>query len=191
MQPSEAYHYITRSKKRTRVLCHMDQPLTARQIAGKVGLSFDACRETVRDLALAGLVRCLNESARRSRLYWLTGGGMACQRQVCQFLGRAVPGHFYPAVDWNLFGWTCYSHRATIIKTLSQPLQPADIKRKARARQSSLRMSANNVRDVMRLFLAHGIVRAIQRKKRAHRMYELSETGLQFQELLRRAEVPA
>ena len=191
MQPSEAYHYITRSKKRTRVLCYLDQPLTARQIARKIGLSFDACRETVRDLALAGLVRCLNESARRSRLYWLTRAGMVCQRRVCQYLGRAVPEYFFPDVDWNLYGWICYSHREIIIKTLSQPMQPADIKRKARTRQSSLRMSANNVRDVMRLFLTHGIVRSIRRKKRAHRRYELSETGLVFQELLGRAEVPA
>ncbi len=49
-------------------------------------------------------------------------------------------------------------------------------------------MSANNVRDVMRLFLAHDIVRPVRIRRKAHLHYELTETGQKLRQLLLAAE---
>ena len=167
----------------------MDQPLTARQLSRKTGLSFDICRDVIPQLAAHGLVRCLNDSARRGRLYWLTKLGKSVQQKLSHGLGRAPPQHHVPAIDWHLYGRVCFSHRSAIIKALVEPMQPATIKRKAYARDPFLRMSANNTRDVMRLFVACGIARPVRFHKKSHLRYELTDVGLQIQELLRRVEV--
>ncbi len=190
MQLSEAYRHIHHSERRQRVLKSLSQPLTAKQIARKTGLRFDSCRDAVRELAKLGLIHCINETARRSRLYWLTKPGQACQRRLASLSGDMALAHHVPVIDWALYGWVCYSHRSVILKTLTEPMQPADIKRKARSREAGLRMSANNVRDIIRVFRVRGIVRPVRIRKKAHLRYELTPAGLQFQELLRRAEVP-
>ena len=82
----------------------------------------------------------------------------------------------------------CYSHRAAIIKTLAQPLQPATIKREAKSQISGLRMSANNVRDVIRLFRKRGVVRPLQIKGEHHPRYKLIELGRQLRVLLLHAD---
>ncbi len=99
-----------------------------------------------------------------------------------------LPPYSLPDMDWELYGWLCYSHRSIILKTLSEPLQPADIKRKARARHPSLAMSAGNVRDVIHLFQMRGLVRPARIRKRKHLRYELTELGLHCQQLLKQAE---
>ncbi len=72
---------------------------------------------------------------------------------------------------------------------MTEPLQPSIIKRRARLMNPDLRMSANNVRDVMRLLLAWGVTKPIQIKRKAHLRYELTEQGLVYQRLLQQAEV--
>ncbi len=162
--------------------------MTARQLARRTGLSFDACRDVVLSLAKQGFLCCLNDQARRSRLYWLTQRGKTCQRQLSDAQGMMLPPYSLPIMDWELYGWVCYSHRSIILKTLSESLQPADIKRKARARHPSLAMSAGNVRDVIHLFQERGLVRPLQHRKRKHLRYELTELGLRCQRLLTQAE---
>ena len=169
----------------------MNQPLTAQQLSRKTGLSFDVCRDVIPQLAARGLVRCLNDNARRGRLYWLTKLGEACQPGFLEQLGKKPLEHFVPDVGWDLYGWVCFNHRSAIIKVLTEPMQPATIKRKARARDSTLRMSANNVRNIIRLFKARGIVHPVRVRKKAHLRYELTELGKRFQELLWRAEALA
>ena len=60
---------------------------------------------------------------------------------------------------------------------------------RARTHNPGIRMSANNVRDVIRLFVSKGVVRPITAKRRSHRRYELSEVGKQLRLLLLEAEV--
>lgn len=95
-----------------------------------------------------------------------------------------------PDIDWSLYGSVCYRHREAIIKILSEPLQPSEIKRRARIRFAGIRMSANNVRDVMRIFVRQGIVRKIYVKRQRHPRYELTEQSRVFRDLLLQAEVP-
>ena len=188
MQLSEAYHHINNSERRKHVIEALSQPLTALHLARKTGLSFDSCRDVVCELAGVGLLRCLNPEATRSRLYWLTPLGVACQRRILSTSGLCPRRHGFPRVDWSLYGWVCFSHRAAIIKTLTRPLQPSEIKRKARSHDPGLRMSANNVRDVIRLFVARGIVVPVPVPRKAHVCYRLTDTGEQLRILLLSAE---
>ncbi len=164
------------------------QPLTAKQLAKRIGLTFDECREVVRRLSSHGFLECLNPRARRSRVYWLTKLGANFQKKLALENEQPAIDQFAPEIDWELYGWVCYSHRATIIKTLTEPIQPAALKRKARQHDHSIRMSGNNCRDIMREFRKRGIVRPIQIRKKAHLRYELTDQGKLFQQLLWQAE---
>jgi len=190
VQVSEACKYIQQDENRKRVLLSFTQPLTAKQLAHRTGIPFDACRDLVRKLRSAGLIACLNTGARRSRLYWLTELSRAAILSLDTQAGRPPRSFELPNIDWSLYGWICYSHRAAILKTLAMPLQPAAIKRRARSQIPDLRMSANNVRDVIRLFVAKGIVEAVRQRKRVFPAYQPTATGQALRELLLRAEVP-
>ena len=141
-------------------------------------------------LALCGLVKCLNPYATRSRLYWLTPAGILCQKKLSK--DKTLPNivKYLPDIDWELYGWICYNHRAAIIRALTEPMQPATIKRRAKQQNPKLKMSANNVRDVMKLFLQKEIVKPVKVKKKTHLRYELTELGCRIQGLLSWAEVP-
>ena len=183
MQPSGAYTKSPHEEERRRVLTCLIQPMTATQLSRLTGLDLDHTMFVVRRLVKVQFLTCLNPQARRSRLYWLTGRGAAYCRRFCS--GRC---DHQPSIDWDLYGWVCYSHRAAILKTLAGPLQPCEIKRKARFDNPSLRMSANNVRDVIRLFVGKDIVRTVPGKRRAHPRYELTTLGDTLRSLLLRAE---
>ena len=49
-------------------------------------------------------------------------------------------------------------------------------------------MSANNVRDVIRFFLANEIVERVRERRRFHPLYQLSSEGKVYQRLLARAK---
>ncbi len=183
----EAYQWLVQSERRKQVVRQFTQPLTAKHLSQRTDLSRDACSHLLWELAIYGLVRCLNEHARRSRVYWLTYLGLGCQHKLYELLHTRPPKHHVPMVDWHLYGWVCFSHREAIIKALLYPMQPSAIKRRARLQNFELRMSANNVRDVIRLFLAKDIVRPVHRRRNAHPLYELTDVGIDVQRLLYRA----
>ncbi len=176
--------WIDASPRRKTVLHGLAQPLTATQLAKPTGLTRAACSRVLSDLAHRGLARCLSPAARRSRVYGLTRAGKALRSHYVSDAPRRVQG----PIDWPLFGWVCFRHRAAIVRALSSPMQPAEIKRRARSLDRSLRVSAGNVRDVVKLFLRRGIVSAVSLRKRAHPRYELTPVGQQLRELLISAE---
>ena len=188
MEITECMEWIDRSERRIRVLEQFTQPLTATQLAGRISMTQSQCSHTLSELELCGLIRCLNEPARASRLFGLTALGQLCHRRVRQRNSQALIQHESEHRDWRLYGWVCFRHRAVVIKTLTEPLQPSEIKRRARRNQDSLRMSAGNVRDVIRLFLRRGIVQAVWEKRRAHARYALTDVGLSLRSLLVSAE---
>lgn len=134
------------------------------------------------------LVSCLNPSARRSRLYWLSRHGRSVQRRM-RGDARWRPSDF-PTSDWELYGWTCYSHRSAIIKAMAQPLHAAAIRRKASANDPALHLSSNNARDALYLLLDRGVVRRVIREGEPHPLYELTDAGKSCRDLLLRAEAP-
>lgn len=167
---------------------NLTQPLTVKQLAGRTSIAEESIGYVVTELRSNGLVHCLNEKARRSRLYWLTELGGKCQRFLCQEKGIPQVERTFSKVDWDIYGSVCFNQRAAIIKSLTAPQQPADIKRKALSQNPDLKMSANNVRDIIKIFLKENIVQPVTYKKKAHPSYELTETGIEFQNLLRKAE---
>ena len=67
-------------------------------------------------------------------------------------------------------------------------MQPTTIKRRAKQQDQKIKMSANNVRDVIRLFLQKEIVKPVKVRKKAHLRYELTESGKQLRQLLAQAK---
>lgn len=166
---------------RQRICRLVTQPMTAGQLSGRLGRSLARCCKALRGLKSHKIVRCLNPAALRNRVFWFTP------------LGKKLRGHLgeqehspcdLPRVDWKLYAKVCFSHRSRIIQALTSPMQPSKIKRKAALLFPGLRMSANNVRDVIRYLVAHGIVRPVKVKKRVHPAYELTEVGQQMRRLL-------
>jgi hypothetical protein len=190
MKRREAYEWTQKSEKRKLVLLNLKQPMTALQLSKKTELSLDQCSLLLGQLTLCGLMKCLNPTAKRSRLYWLTPIGILCQKKLTKDKTLPDIAKNLPDINWELYGWLCYNHRTAIIKALTEPMQPATIKRKAKQHDSKIRMSANNVRDVMKLFLKKGIVEPVKVGKRAHLRYELSELGCKLQRLLSQVELP-
>ena len=144
----------------------LKQPMTARQLGFNLGMNLDSCSYALWELKVYELVSCLNESTRRSRLYWLTELGQTCQRKLFEEKGLPLPRYDFPQVDWDLYGWICYSHRAAVVKALEGEMQPAAIKRRARFQDPGLKMSA--------------------KRGKAHPHYELTELGKTFQNLVLR-----
>ena len=123
-------------------------------------------------------------------MHWLTKSGLAAQRKVRASQGVAPITSHLPDIDWALYGWVSYRHRAAILKVLTQPLQPPAVKRRVRSKDSNARMSDNNVRGVLYLFVAKGIARKLHVKRKSHRPYELTEIGQMLRQLLVQAETP-
>jgi len=184
MKFEEIKNWLRQGERRRQVIIKLKQPMTALQLSKHTGMPLDCCSYVLNELSLYKLLKCMNPQSKRSRLYWLTNMGRQCQKELLK--ENDLPGIAYdfPNVDWELYGWICYSHRAAIIRALTEPLQPAAIKRRAKLRNPDLKMSANNVRDVIKLFLQKGIVEPVKDRKKAHLKYELTELGEKLQNLL-------
>jgi len=188
---SNVYEWIKKEESRGKTLMVMNQPLTAKQIARKTGIPMDTCSYTIAKLTARGLLACLNPEARNSRLYWITEPGRQCRKQLHQDKNLPYKEYDLPSVDWSLYGWLCYSHRATVIRFLTEPKQPSAIKRTLRIYKPNVKISANNIRDVVRLFLEKGIVQKVFVRKKTHPRYELTEMGHKLRQLLIQSEMTA
>ncbi|OHB49719.1 MAG: hypothetical protein A2Y10_06055 [Planctomycetes bacterium GWF2_41_51] len=189
MKQKQVVEWLEKSENRKSIITHLKQPMTALQLTKYTGLSLDQCSMLLGQLTLCRLVKCLNPTAKRSRLYWLTPIGILCQRKLRNDKNLPSIAKNLPDTDWELYGWLCYSHRAAIIRTLTEPMQPATIKRKAVQQNPQMKMSANNVRDVIKLFLQKGLVRKVIAKRKVHPKYELTQQGIQLKNILTEAGV--
>ena len=188
MQTGKVYEWINEKESRRKILMTMKQPLTGKQIGKRTGIPMDTCSYVVAKLVDKGLLICINQEARSSRLYWFTDLGAKCCRMLHQDLGLLYEEYDLSGIDWSLYGWICFSHRSIVVKTLVVPMQPSEIKRAIRKRNVNAKISANNIRDIMRLLLNKGIVQQIFYRKKAHPRYELTELGKQFREILIQSE---
>ena len=169
-----------------KVVQAITQPMTATQLSRRLGVSANRCSKALVQLRSQKLVKCLNPKATRSRLFCLTKTGIHCRQEMD--IENHV-SHDVPAINWEVYATLCFSHRSEVMKTLSISMQPSEIKRRATFRTPGLKMSANNVRDVIRYLKSNGIVFPVKQAKKAHPRYQLTETGLQMRQLLLQAEV--
>ena len=184
MEFNEVYSWLIQSENRKKIIVDFNQPLTATHIARRTDIALNACLHFLWGLTLYDILYCLNKGCRYNKLYWLTELGRACQRKLRESLALKQVMYCFPKINWNLFSSVCYSHRSAVIKAISRPLQAAEIKRKALSQNPKLRMSANNVRDVVQYLLSQGIVQKVKIGRRSHPRYELTELGEQLKELL-------
>jgi len=184
MEIKNVYEWIKMQQDRKRTLLVMKLPLTAKQIGSKFRMNSAICSRTLNDFTVRGLAKCLNPKARNSRLYHLTDLGKQCQQLLRKELNLPEENIEIPDTDWGLYGWMCFSHRSAVIKSITEPMQPSNMKRQIRRRNPDAKISANNIRDIIRLFEEKGVVQKVFVKKKAHPRYELTETGKQLQKIL-------
>lgn len=159
------------------------QPRTVRQLAEQLEVERDTCSERLRSARRRGLVVCVNAESPRTRVYALTGEG---HRRLAG--ADVIPLGEGRMDDWRDFAFVSSRHRSAVIKAMEGPMQAAAIKRRARYLDPGVRMSANNVRDVLRVLLRRRLVRVAWVRRRAHPHFELTALGCRLQHLLRRAD---
>jgi hypothetical protein len=186
MQTSNNQEWLEAEGGRRVVLTAMTQPMTVKQISKRARIDPDTCSHILGKITVRDMAICLNPNARSARVYAVTQIGREYQEylQPNLYEGREP----LPDADWEVYAWLCFRHRRAIIGILTEPMQPSEIKRKLRFKMPELRISANNVRDVIRLFLNKGLVRKVFVRKKAHARYELTELGYLYRNLLLRAE---
>ena len=184
MENKTVYPFAIDGPKERKVLLAFNQPLTAKQAAAKIGIPEDTCGYLVGKLAKSGILTCLNPAAGNSRLYRLTDLGKKYQMELFVQSNLPYTEYVLPDIDWQLYGWICFNHRSAVIKTLTTPMQPSKIKQILRIQKPNLKISANNIRDVIRLFLDKKIVRSVKIKNKGHLRYELTDLGRTLRRLL-------
>lgn len=185
---SNVHKWIKKEGNRRKILMTIAQPLTGKQIGRRTGIPMDTCSYVVGKLVTRGLLTCLNPKARNSRLYWLTDLGRQCYKLLYQDSGLTCEEYDLPRIDWALYGSICFSHRSIVMRMLTKPMQPSEIKRAIRKRRAGMKISANNVRDVIKLLLEKGIVQKVYARKKAHPRYKLTDSGNQLREVLMQSE---
>lgn len=162
--------------------------MTAKQLSKKTAITKERCSYILSKFAALQLCVCLNPKAVNSRLYWITSQGKEIQTQLQKELNLPQNDICVHSVNWDLYGWVCYNHRSVVLRVLTEPMQPSEIRRRIRHKYPKAKISANNVRDIIHLFEKQGLVQKVFFRKKAHPRYKLTETGLQLQKLLNQAE---
>jgi predicted transcriptional regulator len=188
MTYTHVYPWIKKEKHRIELLIAVMQPMTARQISRKTGIPKDTCSHIVAQCSTRGLLTCLNPQQRNSRLYALTASGRTIRKHLCQDTNLPYKEYDLPDIDWSLYGSMCFRHRSAVVRTLSGPMQSSEIKRVLRIHQSSIKINANNIRDIIKLLLSWDVVKSVKVGRKVHLYYELTELGIQLQRLLRQAQ---
>src|SRR6185295_12826393 len=124
------FAWLQRSECRTQIVVKLMQPMTAKQLSSLTGIRIGVCSIHLRKLGSKGVTCCLNDNARRSRLYFLTERGIRHQRRLRKQIGLPTLAHDSCNVNWGTYGWLCYGHRTAIIKAMNEPMQPAMIRRR-------------------------------------------------------------
>ncbi len=169
-------------RNRIALLQGISQPRSVSQLASHLAMKRDRCSQMMRRARKTGLVVCVNSQSSRTRVYAPTAEGLMVLHS------QALPLASGPMDDWRDFAFVASSHRRAVVLAMEGPMQAAAIKRRARYLDPTVRMSANNVRDVLGALLTQDIVREVWLRKRAHRRFELTAKGIRLQEQLRRAE---
>jgi len=185
---TENKNQLKTEKIESKLLLVFTQPATAKQISKKTGIPVNTCSYIIGKFAKDGILTCLNPNASGSRLYWLTESGILQKKKLSQKLNIKYAEPNLPNIDWQLYGWVCFSHRSMVIKVLTSAMQPAKVKRILMLQRINARISASNIRDVMQLLLSKKIVKPVKVKKQAYLRYELTELGNKLRQLLLRAE---
>jgi hypothetical protein len=106
----------------------MQQPVTIKQWSHMSGIVFEQCRQIIIAARNQGLVKCINPTARRHRVYFFTFDGLKAQKEVRHKRGFHEVVYDLPELDWVLYGECCFPHRAAVIKAIREPMQSCTIR---------------------------------------------------------------
>ena len=184
MKHANVGQWLLKGKRRQKLLQQLSQPMTANQLYKKMQISRRDCSDVISDMCKKGILNCFNPDARRSRLYGLSNNGIYWRRII---FPNAETYNVPADVDWNLYGYVCYNHRKAVILALDRMKKPSGIKRHLRFIAPDIRISANNVRNIISELLSQNIVQPIDTGN-AYPEYKLTDIGKKFQQLFRRAD---
>ncbi|MEN6384055.1 MAG: hypothetical protein ABFD79_02545 [Phycisphaerales bacterium] len=184
MEDRKVYQPKSENQNERKIILALNQPLTAKQIAAKTGIPKDTCSHQMAKFVRNHLAICLNPIAGNTRVYWLTENGQKFREELCMESNLRHTDFILPNLNWELYGWICFNQRSVVLRALTEPMQPSQIRRRIKNRFASTKITSNNIRDVIRLLEKQGVVQKVFVGKRIRPKYELTETGLQFQKLL-------
>lgn len=188
MKQQEAIAWLRKEGLREKIFCSIRQPLTATQLAKRLNIEKRVVSHHFRILSKYQLLTCLNPESSKGRLYWFSELGTRCHKKVMQSKARSRVSYELPEIDWILYASTCFEHRSPIIKAMEVPVSVSDIRRILVRRYSRIRISVNNIHDILQVFEAKGLVKRVLIRKRKRARYVLTETGEKFRELHVEAE---
>jgi len=199
MKKRGAWKWVAEKARTQKVILALDHPSTSSQLAKHVGDKPERTSRILRRMVAESLAECLNPNAQSSRIYGLTDLGHWCRKRLVQQRDdktkvrpiSGLPTEILPistGFDWELLGWVSFRHRAAVIKALVGPMQAVSIRRKAVQHNPALRMSANNVREVLRCLLERDVVERIEVPNSVYPHFELTPVGKQLQAYLWRTE---
>ena len=155
--------WLNLSDCRKKILVNLKLPMTVKQLSVITGIRREYCSEILRELYKSCLVYRLG-----GRFYFLTSKGKQYQKKILNCSGLDFDIKSISEVDWELYGKICYKNRSAVIQILSEPLQPVEIKWNIKKLYPDTKISANNVRDIVKLLLRNKIVKSVKRKKKSH-----------------------
>jgi len=183
---SEAYRWLACSKRRRLVVASLIQPMTAAQLSKFTRLAFSGACEVFGQLRKHAFVQCLNVGAVMARVHGLTAKGLGARSLLFQEGGIPESEYLQPDINWDLYGRVCTVNRGIVVLTLTRPMQPCQIKRRALVRFPHNKMTNSNVRGVVRELRETGIVEQVWGNGTRFPQYQLTPTGHAFQALLAR-----
>jgi len=166
----------------------MNQPLTSTQLNRKTGIPGDTCSYILAECQARGICLCLNAEASSSRLYYLTKLGLKLRQRLTGNHGTDQVD--LDSVDWDLYSWACFRHRSAVVKTLTELMPPPMIRKHLMLKNTNLKISRNNITDILKLLHEKGLIEKVFIKKRKHPWYKPTEQAQQIRKLLLSAEVP-
>lgn len=186
----EALWWLQQGEERLRVFLALSQPLTASQMSARLGKPRSSVSEHLRQMQTYGVVRCLNEASRRSRVFGLTSSGGHCHATLADIYRQAAVATG-AGVDWVTHGRLCFRHRGAVLLALRGRMRPTQIKKQALASDPCLRMSVDNCRQVLRWMVAQGVARATRARGKRFSYYMLTEVGVACREAMQTARAPS
>jgi hypothetical protein len=184
------YHWLKKDKRRETLLLSFIQPATAKQLSNRTEIKFSICNSFMKKLSAFGLSICRNSDSQRGKLYDLTDAGEVVLKQIANERGITV--RYW--IDWKLFACLAFNQRSDVLLTWRNPnesLRAIEIKERAQKQKPSTKMSANNVRDVLRYLTENALVIKILKPRSTFPRFEITELGWIYRIMLNRIKIKA
>ena len=169
-QPTlHGYQYVRRSVRRQRFMELLNQPMTPSQLAMHAGMTTKTACKVVAELREHGLIECLAPGMQRGRPYARTGLGEAVWLLIKQRPESSASK--LPQKDHASYASVCHRHRSVVVRGLGTPRRASQIKQWVRTNLPGVKISANNVRDVLRKLTCLDVAKRVNSEQDHYPVY--------------------